>query len=79
MLWNTAVPDYTLSNKSSAIAYHFVREEVSRRECITGFIKTSDNCLDLITKTISSGKDRKRNIRQLMYGIYPGKMWAVFE
>ena len=26
---------------------------------------------ELITKTVASGKDRKINIRQLMYDIYP--------
>ena len=31
VLWNTAVPDYTLTNKSSTVVYHFVREGVSRK------------------------------------------------
>ena len=28
VLWNMAVPDSTLKNKSSDVAYHFVREVV---------------------------------------------------
>ena len=70
VVWDTTVTDYTLKNKSSAVAYHFVREGISRKEWITGYIKTSENCSGLMTKTVSSGQDRKRNIRQLMYDIY---------
>ena len=70
VLWDIEVTDSTLKNKSSAVAYHFVREGVSRKERITGYIKTSENCSDLMTNTVSSGQDRKRNIRQLMYDIY---------
>ena len=71
VLWNTAVTDSTLNNKSSAVDYKFVREGVARKEWITGYINTSENCSDLITKTLSSGQDRKINIRKLMYDIYP--------
>ena len=35
-----------------------------------GYIKTSCNCSYLMKKTVSSGQDRKGNIRQLMYKIY---------
>ena len=70
VLWNTEVPDYTLKSKSSVLAYHFVREGLSRKEWITGYIKTSENISYLMTKKVSPGQDRKRNIRQLMYEIY---------
>ena len=71
VLWNTSVPDSTLNKKSSAVAYYFIRSDVARKEWITGYIKTSDHCLGLITKTVSSGQDRKRIIEQLIYNIYP--------
>ena len=71
VLWNTQVPDSTLKNESIAVAYHFVREGVAKKEWVTGYINTSENCSDLIKKTVSSGQDRKINIRQLMYDIYP--------
>ena len=52
MLWNTAVPDSTLKNKSCAVAYHFVREGVVREEWITGYIKTLENYSDMMTKEV---------------------------
>ena len=41
MLWDTTVTDSTLNNESSAVAFHFVREDALRKECITGYIKNS--------------------------------------
>ena len=41
VLWDTAVTDSILKKKSSTVAYHFVREGVSRKEWTTGYIKTS--------------------------------------
>ena len=70
LLWNTVVPDSTVKKKSSAVDYHFVREGVAKKEWVTGYINTSENCSDLIKKTVSSGQDRSRNIRQLIYDIY---------
>ena len=78
LLWNTAVPDYTLKEKSIAVAYNLVREGVARKEWITGYIKTSENCGGLMTKTVSSGKNRKINIRQLIYDIYPEDNFGSF-
>ena len=78
MLWNTTVTDSTLKNKSSAVAYHFDREGVASKEWIAGCIKNSENCLDLFTKTVSSSQDIKRNIRQLMYDIYPEDIVGSF-
>ena len=70
LLCNTAVNDSTIKKNSSVVEYQFVREVVAGKEWITGYIKTSENCSDLITKTLSPGKDKKKNIRQHMYGIY---------
>ena len=36
-----------------------------------GYIKTSENDLDLMTKTVPSGQDRKKKLRKIMYAIYP--------
>ena len=71
VLWNTAVTDSTIKKKSSAVAYHFVREGVASKEWITSYIKTQENCSDLMTKTVSPGQDIKRSIRQLIYDIHP--------
>ena len=79
MLCNTAINDSTLKNKSIAVPYHFVREVVARKEWITGYIKTSENYLGLMTKTVSWGQHRKRNIIQLIYDIYPEDNVGIFS
>ena len=71
VLWNTTVPESTLKRKSSSVAFHFVREGVSKDMWRTACIKTSLNVADIFTKVISSIKDRKRKIRMLLYDIYP--------
>ena len=71
VLWNTTVPESTLKRKSSSVAFHFVREGVSKDMWRTAYIKTSLNVADIFTKVISSIKDRKRKIRMLLYDIYP--------
>ena len=71
VLWNTVVPDSTRNMKSSYLAHHFIREGVAGKGWVTGYIKTSEKKSDLMTKTLLSDQDRKINIRQLMYDIYP--------
>ena len=71
VLWNTKVPDSTLKKKSSAVAYHYCREGVSRKEWLTNYVHTSENPSDIMTKSISNLQDRKRKIRMIMYDIYP--------
>ena len=60
------------------MVYHFVRQGVSRKEWITGYIKTSEHCLDLMTNIVSPEQYRRRNIRQLMYDIYPEDNVGIF-
>lgn len=71
VLWNTSDPDSTLKKKSSSVAYHFVREGVAKDEWRTGYVKTSENPSDVMTKTITSRIDRKRKISMMLYDIYP--------
>ena len=71
VLWNTTVPESTLKRKSSSVAYHFVREGVSKDMWRTSYINTSENVADVFTKVISSIKDRMKKIRMLLYDIYP--------
>ena len=42
VLCNTVVPYSMLKKKSSAVAYHFLRKGVARKEWITRYIKTSE-------------------------------------
>ena len=71
VLWNTTVPDSTLKKKSCAVAYHYVREGVSRNEWRTAYIHTKDNPSDILTKMIVSGSDRKRKVKMMLYDIFP--------
>ena len=71
VLWNTSVPDSTLKKRSSSVAYHFVREGVAKREWITGYVNTSINPSDIMTKMVTNREERKRKIRMMLYDIYP--------
>ena len=71
VLWNTSVPDSTLKKKSSSVAYHFVREGVAKCEWMTGYINTSVNPSDIMTKMVTNREERKRKIRMMLYDIYP--------
>ena len=71
VLWNTTCPDSVLRKKTSSVAYHFVREGVSRDEWRTSYIKTSDNPSDICTKSLPAGANRKRKVRSILYDIYP--------
>ena len=39
-LWDTSAPESSLKNKSCAVAYHFCREGVAKREWLTGYVKS---------------------------------------
>ena len=71
VLWNTTIPDSTLKKKSNSIAYHFVREGIAQDKWRTLYIKTDANPSDLMTKALPVGIHRKRNVRAIMYDIYP--------
>ena len=43
VLTNTTFPNSTLKKKIQSIAYHFIREGVSRDEWITSNVNTDDN------------------------------------
>ena len=71
VLWNTTDPDSTLKKKSCLAVYHFVREGVAKDEWRTGYVKTSENPSDVMTKVIVSKTDRKRKVSMMLYDIYP--------
>ena len=69
VIHNTLNPASVLKNKSNSICYHFVREAVAAKECITSHIQTLQNLSDLLTKVLFGQK--RRNIFQgIMYDIY---------
>ena len=70
-LWNTTKPDSRLKKKLSLVAYHFIRERVAKDEWRTGYLKTSKNLSDVMTKVIVSGVDKKRKVSMKLYDICP--------
>ena len=66
---NTSKPESVLKKKSNSICYHFVREAVAMKECLTSHIPTLDNFADLLTKVLS-GKKRRDLVRGILYYIY---------
>ena len=69
VLCNTSMPESTLKKKSNSIAYHFVREGVTRGEWVTGYIKTDVNIADVLTKPLP-GPRRKELLKLVMFDIY---------
>ena len=58
VLANSDNPGVTLKKKTSAIAYHFVREGCVRDEWRTGYINTHENVADLFTKPLPNNEKR---------------------
>jgi hypothetical protein len=73
VLHNTTNPESTLKKKSNSIAYHLVRESVAMDEMRTGYVETSNNFADLMTKALPKGERRERLLRGLMWDIYSNK------
>ena len=66
---NTSKPESQLKKKSNAICYHFVREAVAMKECLTTHIPTLKNWADMLTKVLS-GLKRRNLVAGVLYGIY---------
>ena len=66
---NTSKPESVLKKKSNAICYHFVREAVAMKECLTSHIPTQENYADLLTKVLSGSK-RQRLVKRIVHYIY---------
>ena len=56
VIHNTSKPESVLKKKSNSICYHFVREAVSIRECLTKNAPTEINWADLLTKVLYGKK-----------------------
>ena len=55
--------------KLNSICYHFVREAVAMKECLTSHVPTLINWADLLTKVLS-GKKRRDMVRAIWHDIY---------
>ena len=64
VIHNTSKPKSVLKKKSNSICYHFVREAIAMRECLTTHVPTERNWADLLTKVLFGNK-----IRELVQGV----------
>ena len=71
VLHNTSAPQSTLKKKANAIAYHAVREAVAMGECLTTYIRSSDNIAGILTKVLPSGEKRNHLLRQILHDLIP--------
>ena len=58
VIHNTSKPESVLNKNSNSICYHFLREAVSMRECLTTYVPTARNWDDLLTKVLFGKKRR---------------------
>jgi len=58
VLINLSKPRSSLKNKSSSIAFHFVREGVAKGEWRVAYLNTNLNDVDMATKSIPGGENR---------------------
>ena len=69
VLCNTTMPHSSLKKKSSSIAFHYVREGVSKDKWRTAYINTHDNPADMCTKSLPGGEKRTKLISMLLHYI----------
>ena len=69
VIYNTSRPESMLSKKSNSICYHFVREVVAAKECLTSHIPILKNISDLLTKVMLVQK-RWNLVNGVLCGIY---------
>ena len=69
VIHNTSKPESVSKKKSNFICYHFVREAVAKRECLTTHVPTARNWADLLTKVLF-GKKRRELVQGVLFDIY---------
>jgi hypothetical protein len=69
VIHNTSKPESVLRKKSNSICYHFIREAMAMKECLTTHVPTLRNFADLLTKCLS-GKKRRDLVRGVLFDIY---------
>ena len=69
VIHNTKFPESTLKKEHNSIAYHFIREGVTRKECIITYVKSKDNLADILTKTLPQPA-KEVLLRKFMYYIH---------
>ena len=69
VIYNTSKPESCLKKKLNSIYYHFVREAVAMKECLTTHVPTLSNWADLLTKVLS-GRKRRALVKAILHDIY---------
>ena len=69
VIHNNSKPEPVLNKNSNSICYHFVRESVTIKECLTTHVPTLKNWADILTKVLSI-KKRCDIVRGVLYDIY---------
>jgi len=70
VLINSSKPHSSLKNKSSSIAFHFVREEVAKDEWRVSYLNTKLNCADMAIKSLPGGEKRTLFTSYLLHYVY---------
>ena len=69
VIHNTSNTKSVFKKKSNSICYHFVRETVAMRECLTTHVPTARNWYDLLTKVLFV-KKRQELVQGVLFDIY---------
>ena len=69
VIHNTQCPESTLKKKSNSICYHAVFEAVVMGELLTGYVSTTENPADLLTKVVAGGVKRNHLVQLLLYDL----------
>ena len=70
VLVNGSKPDSVLQKKSTSVAYHYVREGTAANEWRLTYVNTDDNCADLLSKPLPSGRKRVKFTSMILHHIY---------
>ena len=70
VLVNSSKPDSVLKKKSTSIAYHYVREGSASDEWRMTYVNTDDNCADMLSKSLPSGRKRKKFTSMILHHVY---------
>ena len=70
VLVNSSEPHSSLKNKSSSIAFHFVREGAAKYEWRVAYLNTNYNTADMATKSLYGGEKRSRFTSYLLHYVY---------
>ena len=76
VLANTENTGAVLKKKTSAIAFHFVREGCVRDEWRTSYVNTHENIADLLTKALTDTAKRWGFIAKLLRWVAPKEYYS---